>query len=131
MPRFARVARFELSDADGFTRHIETMRRQTAAVQAATESSMRDFDDEAAADLASIPEALRRTIKELTVLVDREGREAVVVVVADSEDDIRNVDEALSALPVAGRTARRTNVRIYEVALDDAVRPPLRIGGFD
>ena len=61
------------------------------------------------------PEGLPAT--EVLVLHDADAEKAVVVVFFDSEDDYRQGDEVLSAMPADETPGRRTSVAKYDVAL--------------
>jgi hypothetical protein len=61
------------------------------------------------------PEGLPAT--EVLVLHDPDAEKAVVVVFFDSEDDYRQGDEVLSAMPADETPGRRTSVAKYDVAL--------------
>jgi hypothetical protein len=59
--------------------------------------------------------------KEIIVLHDAEAEKAVVVVFFDNEDDYRQGDEALNAMPAGETPGRRASVKKYDVALRQAV----------
>ena len=54
--------------------------------------------------------------KEVVVLHDPETDKALVVLFFDSEDDYRQADEALNAMPTADTPGERTSVTKYQVA---------------
>jgi hypothetical protein len=54
--------------------------------------------------------------KEIIVLHDPEAEKSLVVVFFDNEDDYRQGDEALSAMPAGDTPGKRTSVGKYEVA---------------
>ena len=54
--------------------------------------------------------------KEIIVLHDPESDKSLVVVFFDSEDDYRQGDEALSAMPATDTPGQRTSVTKYNVA---------------
>jgi len=54
--------------------------------------------------------------KEIIVLHDPDAEKSLVVVFFDNEDDYRQGDEALSAMPAAETPGRRTSVTKYNVA---------------
>jgi hypothetical protein len=51
------------------------------------------------------------------MLHDPATEESLVVIFFDSEDDYRQGDEALSAMPAGDTPGRRASVRRYDVAL--------------
>ena len=54
--------------------------------------------------------------KEIVVLHDPETDKSLVIVFFDSEDDYRQGDEALSAMPTTDTPGQRTSVTKYQVA---------------
>ena len=70
------------------------------------------------ADWESPPEGLEN-VKELLVLIDREGGNGLGITLFETEEDLRRADEALNAMspPDPEATGRRTDVSIYEVVL--------------
>ena len=53
---------------------------------------------------------------EVVVLHDADAEKALVVVFFDSEDDFRQGDEVLSAMPAGDTPGQRTSVTKYDVA---------------
>ena len=66
----------------------------------------------------SPPEGLEQ-VKELFVLIDREGGNGLGITLYETEEDLRRGDEALNAMSMADpeATGSRTDVTIYEVVL--------------
>ena len=54
--------------------------------------------------------------KELIVLHDPETEKSVAIVFFENEDDYRQGDEALSAMPASDTPGQRTSVTKYQVA---------------
>ena len=54
--------------------------------------------------------------REIVVLHDPEAEQALVILFFDSEDDYRQGDEALNAMPAEETPGRRASVAKYEVA---------------
>lgn len=54
--------------------------------------------------------------KEIVVLHDPDNDKSLVIVFFDSEDDYRQGDEALSAMPTTDTPGHRTSVTKYKVA---------------
>jgi len=54
---------------------------------------------------------------EILALHDAEADQALVVVFFDNEDDYRQGDETLSAMPAGDTPGQRTSVKKYDVAL--------------
>ena len=103
---YARIARFEGGDPSRVDEQVDETRRQIAAAQSA----------DAPPSARTLAEKITRYIE----LVDRERAEFVGIAFADSEDDIRAIHEALDAMSPGEGGGRRTNVGIYEVAIDTA-----------
>lgn len=55
--------------------------------------------------------------KEIIVLHDAEAEKSVVIVFFDTEDDYRQGDEVLNAMPTGDTPGRRTSVAKYEVPI--------------
>jgi hypothetical protein len=55
--------------------------------------------------------------KEIIVLHDPDAEKSVVLLFFDSEEDYRQGDEALSAMPAGDTPGQRTGVAKYEVAV--------------
>ena len=55
--------------------------------------------------------------KEIIVLHDADAEKSVVIVFFDSEEDYRQGDEVLSAMPVGDTPGQRTGVAKYDVAM--------------
>ena len=55
--------------------------------------------------------------KEIILLHDPDAEESVVLLFFDSEEDYRQGDEALSAMPAGDTPGQRTGVAKYEVAV--------------
>jgi hypothetical protein len=70
------------------------------------------------ADWESPPEGLEN-VKELYVLIDREGGKGLGITLCETEEDLRRADEALNAMKPADPEAsgERTDVNLYEVVL--------------
>ena len=54
--------------------------------------------------------------KEIVVLRDPEAEKSLVIVFFDTEDDYKQGDEALSAMPAGDTPGQRTSVAKYQVA---------------
>jgi hypothetical protein len=55
--------------------------------------------------------------KEIIVLHDGEGEQALVILFFETEDDYRRGDEALNAMPAGDTPGQRTSVTKYDVAV--------------
>jgi hypothetical protein len=65
------------------------------------------------------PEGLNA--KEIVVLHDPEADKALVVLFFDNEDDYRQGDEILSAMPAGDTPGQRSSVTRYDVAMRDTM----------
>ncbi len=54
-------------------------------------------------------------VKEIVVLHDGDAEKAVVVLFFDSEEDYRQGDEALNAMPAEDTPGKRSSVKKYDV----------------
>jgi hypothetical protein len=59
--------------------------------------------------------------KEIIVLHDADAEKSVVIVFFDNEEDYRQGDEVLSAMPAGDTPGQRTGVAKYDVAMRMAV----------
>ncbi len=94
---YARIATFE-GEPDGVEQAIEAARGQ------------------AEANWESPPDGLE-VVKELWMLVDREGRKGLGITIHETEEDLRRADDALNAMSPPDAGGRRTGVSVYEVEL--------------
>ena len=102
---YARVARFEGGDPSRIDEQLAETRTQIARARS----------PDAPAAARTLAEKVTRFIE----LVDRERAEFVGIAFAETEDDIRRIDEALSQMSPGEGGGRRTSVGIYEVAHDE------------
>ena len=65
-----------------------------------------------------VPEGMR-LVKRVLVAADRDGGRMASLTFADTEDDMRKVDEWLNAMSPDSGAGRRASVEIYEVAIDE------------
>ncbi len=65
-------------------------------------------------------EAALDAVKRVMLLVDRESNRGANMVLCETEDDVRRVDDALNEMTPAGGRGTRTSVDIFEVVLDEA-----------
>ncbi len=76
----------------------------------------KDRIDEMRSDMAGDPpEGL--PAKEIIVLHDAEAEKSLVIVFFDTEDDYRQGDETLNAMPAGDTPGQRTSVTKYEVPI--------------
>jgi hypothetical protein len=108
---YARLARFEGSDPAVLEREVEEMRKQ---IQSGAEDQSGQIDQ---AQMAWLRETIKRTL----VLVDKDKGSSAMLVLCDSEEDIRRIDEMFDQMsPADEGGGKRQSVDIYEVAIDEA-----------
>lgn len=106
---YARLVRFEGADPDVLQREIEEMRKQ---IQDGASDESGQLDE-------SQMEMLRKTIKRVLLLADVDKGSSAMVVICDTEDDIRRIDEMFSKMSPGEGGGKRQSVDIYEVAIDE------------
>jgi hypothetical protein len=107
---YARLARFEGSEPAVLERELEEMRKQ---IQSGAEDQSGQIDQTQMA-------WLRKTIKRTLVLADRDKGTSAMVIICDSEEDIRRIDEMFNQMsPSDEGGGKRQSVDIYEVAIDE------------
>ncbi len=93
---YARVARWEGAEGDALRRSVEGITSRAAS---------------------GPPEGVRA--KGLLMLIDPDSGRSLAVALFETEDDLRQGDEALNAMdPSGGDVGKRTSVETYEVAVD-------------
>ena len=62
---------------------------------------------------------LRQHVARSMMLIDRETGKGASLMLCESQEDLRRVDEIMNAAsPPAGSSLQRTSVQMYEVAID-------------
>src|SRR5215208_6089401 len=99
---YVRIARFEGTEANWEERIVEVRNRMRGTSR----------------DAAALDE-VRTSIERALVLIDRERSRVLSLLFCDSEETLRDVDEAMSRMnpPAGGGT--RASVEVYEVAVDE------------
>ena len=93
---YARIAQFDGSAEDVDERIAEVQRRT-----ATDEMGMRQY------------------VARSMMLVDRETGKGASLILCESQDDLRKVDEIMNnATPPGGSSQQRTSVQLYEVVVD-------------
>lgn len=93
---YARVARFEGADGEGLRRSAEQMNERAAS---------------------GPPEGV--PAKSFRLLIDPAAGRALAIALFDTEEEMRQGDQALNAMNPEGEgTGQRTSVEMYEVAVD-------------
>ena len=105
---YVRIARFEGAEAGALDRQLEGIRSQMEEGRARMASG--DAPDD-------IPEGMR-AVKRVLIAADREGGRMASLTFAETEDDMRQVDEWLNSMSPDPGAGRRAAVEIDEVAID-------------
>jgi hypothetical protein len=103
---YVRIARFEGAKADALDQQLEGIRSQMAEGRARMGSGDAD-----------VPEGMR-TVRRVMIAADRDGGRMASLTFADTEDDMRKVDDWLNRMSPDPGAGRRASVEIYEVAID-------------
>ncbi len=108
---YVRIARFEGAEAGALDKQLEGIRSQMAEGRERMERG--DVDPDA-------PEGMR-LVKRVTIAVDREGGRMASLTFADTEEDMRKVDDWLNGMSPDSGAGGRASVEIYEVGIDQEV----------
>jgi hypothetical protein len=92
--KYARIARFEGAEGN-WDERIEEIRKR-----------MREGSGSRGAGVRSL------------MLVDREGGRGASLILCESEEDLRRMDELMNSMSPPAGGGRRTSVELYEVAVD-------------
>jgi hypothetical protein len=103
-----RIARFEGAEAGAIDKQLGGIRAQMEEGRARMASG--DAPDD-------IPEGMR-LVKRVLIAADRDGGRMASLTFADTEDDMRKVDEWLNSMSPDPGAGGRASVEIYEVAID-------------
>ena len=105
---FVRIARFE----GGTTAQIE---EEGARIRRDLEATRRGESG------PEVPSELALLASRLEMLIDRDGGAVAVLVYAETEDQIREIDRIMDGMsPSSEGWGRRASVELYEVFLDEA-----------
>ena len=108
---YARIARFEGLDASRIDETVAAMKQQMDAMR-------RGETPEGIPEEAVAP--LREDVVRVLDLIDRSTGTGAGIVFTDTEEGMKRVDAALSAMTPGEGGGRRTSVEIYEVTLDES-----------
>jgi hypothetical protein len=97
---WVRIARFEGADSEGLDQRIDVIQNR-----------LRGDGGTAVGE--------RPPLKRAMLLADRQGGRGVGLQFADSEEDIRRVDQFLDQMTPPPGAGTRSSVEIYEVLLDE------------
>ena len=106
---YVRIARFEGAEAGALDKQLDGIRSQMA--EGRERMAAGNVPDDA-------PEGIR-VVKRVMIAADRDGGRMASLTFADTEDDIRKVDEWLNSMSPDSGAGQRASVEIYEVAIDE------------
>jgi hypothetical protein len=107
---YARVARFEGLDPSRIDEQVAEMKQQMAAGRTG------ELPEGAPEEARTLMETVTRWVQ----LVDRDKGTAVGIAFSESEESVRQADEALNAMSPGQGQGRRTGAaEIYEVVIDE------------
>ena len=113
---YARLVRFEGAEPGILERELEEMRAQ---IQAGMSGESVEMDEQPGGPSRDQMETMRRLIKQVLVLADRDKGSSAMIVFTDTEDEIRTLDEMFNAMSPGEGGGQRQSVDIYEVAIDE------------
>ena len=107
---YVRIARFEGLDSARIDEQVAEMQRDLQAARA------RDVP----ADAPDEVRVLMETVARFVHLLDRDGARALGLTFCRTEDDLRRANDALNAMSPPEGAGERTDVELYEVAIDES-----------
>lgn len=105
---YARIARFEGLDPARIDEQVADRKQQMEAARSG------ELPEGAPQQVRTLMETVTRSLE----LVDRVNGTAVVIMFADTAEDARRADAALSGMSPDAGEGRRTSAEILEVVLD-------------
>ena len=112
---YARLVRFEGAEPSVLERELEQMRTQIQSGM----SGEQEVDDQSGGPNQEQMETMRKLIKRVLVLADRDQGSSAMIVFTDTEDDIRQLDAMFNQMSPGEGGGQRQSVDIYEVAIDE------------
>ncbi len=97
---YVRIARFENAEGNWDERIEEVRKRMSGEVDS---------------PMAQAREAVTRAM----MLVDRENNRGAGVIFCETQDDLRQVDQAMNQMSPPPGAGTRTSVEVYEIAVDE------------
>jgi hypothetical protein len=114
---YARLVRFEGAEPNVLERELEEMRTQIQSGMSGEQVEM--GEESAGGPNREQMETMRKLIKRVLVLADRDNGSSAMVVFTDSESDIRQLDTMFNQMSPGEGGGQRQSVDIYEVAIDE------------
>jgi hypothetical protein len=113
---YARLVRFEGAEPNVLERELEEMRTQ---IQSGSSGEPELGEQSTGGPNREQMETMRKLIKRVLVLADRDKGSSAMVVFTDSESDIRRLDTMFNQMSPGEGGGQRQSVDIYEVAIDE------------
>jgi hypothetical protein len=110
---YARLVRFEGAEPSVLERELEQMRAQIQSGMSG------EADDQSGGPNQEQMETMRKLIKRVLVLADRDQGSSAMVVFTDTEGEIRQLDAMFNQMSPGEGGGQRQSVDIYEVAIDE------------
>lgn len=110
---YARLVRFEGAEPSVLERELEQMRTQIQSGMSG------EVDEQSGGPDREQMETMRKLIKRVLVLADRDQGSSAMVVFTDTEGDIRQIDAMFNQMSPGEGGGQRQSVDIYEVAIDE------------
>jgi hypothetical protein len=110
---YARLVRFEGAEPTVLETQLEEMRQQIqSGMSGETQSDTTGQLDQ------DQMESLRKLIKGVLVMADRDKGSSAMVAFTETEDEMRQLDEMFNQMSPGEGGGKRQSVDIYEVAID-------------
>jgi hypothetical protein len=113
---YARLVRFEGAEPSVLERELGEMRTQ---IQSGRSGEPEMGEQSPGGPNREQMETMRKLIKRVLVLADRDKGSSAMVVFTDSESDIRRLDAMFNEMSPGEGGGQRQSVDIYEVAIDE------------
>ena len=113
---YARLVRFEGAEPSVLERELDQMRTQ---IQSGVSGEQVEIDEQSEGPNREQMETMRKLVKRVLVLADRDQGSSAMVVFTDTEGEIRQLDEMFNQMSPGQGGGQRQSVDIYEVAIDE------------
>ena len=117
---YARLVRFDGAEPSVLERELEEMRTQIKGGMSGESGEVRRLEGPNQEQM----ETMRKLIKRVLVLADRDQGSSAMVVFTDGEDEIRQLDAMFNQMSPGEGGGQRQSVDIYEVAIDEQSNRP-------
>jgi hypothetical protein len=111
---YARLVRFDGAEPSVLERELEEMRAQIKGGMSESAGGQEG------GPTGEQMETMRKLIKRVLVLADRDQGSSAMVVFTEGEDEIRQLDAMFNEMSPGEGGGQRQSVDIYEVAIDES-----------